>query len=401
VKTQERAANELIAELASLGLDLNTQPSLQQWRTFLGRITPRFAQQAVTRELHHSVRTPLTVVLGASELLLESELDSEQRQVVHNLHKSGREVLDVLDRMLSTDSVAQRSKSWPPRITTPVAMPRLELPKVQHRLLLAEDNEFNRVLIERALSPLNCDVEFADNGHEVLQKFAPGKYALVLMDCEMPEMNGISATREIRSREQDGTHVPIIAVTASAGSDASRLCFDAGMDDFLAKPFSVASLRRKVMHWLFVGNQAAEHATLTLSGVRSRPARGKRSSSNDVLDMSRLDELSREAGSLKIVEDLSNIFVEDLARRIELIREAVRTRDERAFGALAHSIKGACSNFGAMRMAGLGEELERRSRVNDFKDALQNVQKLSEEFELVRRVLETEVFAPRAAAQVG
>ena len=96
---------------------------------------------------------------------------------------------------------------------------------------------------------LSCDVEVAGNGIEAVAQTMDGEFAMILMDCLMPEMNGYEATQEIRRLEQPGQHVPIIAVTASAMTTDRKRCFDSGMDDYLSKPFRKADLERILKRW--------------------------------------------------------------------------------------------------------------------------------------------------------
>jgi HPt (histidine-containing phosphotransfer) domain-containing protein len=111
-----------------------------------------------------------------------------------------------------------------------------------------------------------------------------------------------------------------------------------------------------------------------------------------------LQELADEAGSPRIVEELSLIFVEDMDRRLDSLREAADERGERKLLSVIHSVKGACSNFGALRMASLAESLERRVKRGDLLGVDLEVTELVREFQIVRRVLDLEVFGIRAAS---
>jgi CheY-like chemotaxis protein len=395
---------EMLEELASAGVDPSRVPELEQWQTLLLRFAHRFRDepsnplQFASSQLGHELRTPMTVVIGASELLLESSLDPEQRQAAQNVHRSGQQLLGVIDQMLS--DVTEQAKSTPPRALSPIGF-RLGAGNEVHRVLLAEDNEFNRVLIERVLKTLNCEVDLAPTGREAVRKFHQGKYDLVLMDCHMPDLDGLEATRQIRAVEAPGKHVPILAVTAGTVPGARQACLQAGMDDFIAKPFSLSTLRRKASHWLSmaVREPVAESGELPLlepQEARPVPAQSRASAPLSSVDLSRLQELADEAGSPRIVEELSLIFVEDMDRRLETLREAADERVERKLLSVIHSVKGACSNFGALRMAALAETIERRIKRGDLLGLDLEVNELCKEFQVVRRVLDLEVFGIRA-----
>ncbi|MEO8905446.1 MAG: response regulator [Polyangiaceae bacterium] len=395
---------EMLDELALAGVDPNRVPDLEQWQTLLLRFAHRFRDepssplQFASSMLGHELRTPMTVVIGASELLLESSLDPEQREAAQNVHRSGQELLGVIDQILS--DVTEQAKSSPPRAMPPIGFRRGAENDV-HRVLLAEDNEFNRALIERVLKTLNCEVDLAPTGREAVRKFHQGKYDLVLMDCHMPDLDGLEATRQIRAVETPGERVPILAVTAGTVPGARQACLQAGMDDFIAKPFSLSTLRRKASHWLAMAvrdpaPEATGHSSIEPTTPRHGLVEARASAPPSSVDLSRLQELADEAGSPRIVEELSLIFVEDMARRLESLREAADERVERKLLNVIHSVKGACSNFGALRMADLAEIIEGRAKRGDMLGLDADVNELCNEFQVVRRVLDLEVFGIRA-----
>jgi two-component system, sensor histidine kinase len=122
-------------------------------------------------------------------------------------------------------------------------------------ILLVEDNAANGLLFERQLSRMGYRVHVVTTGREAVAALAPGHaYTAVLMDVQMPEMNGIDATRTIRSREIDGAHVPIIALTANSLIGDRERCLQAGMDDYISKPASLVVLRDILQKWVKNGS---------------------------------------------------------------------------------------------------------------------------------------------------
>ncbi|MBL0159668.1 MAG: response regulator [Bryobacterales bacterium] len=120
---------------------------------------------------------------------------------------------------------------------------RLSAPSlVCRRVLVAEDNAINQRLILSLLSKLGCEADLAASGAEAVEKFSRQSYDLVLMDCQMPEMDGFQATARIRANENGHSHTPIVALTASAMAGDRQRCLDAGMDDYLSKPFHANEL---------------------------------------------------------------------------------------------------------------------------------------------------------------
>ncbi len=129
------------------------------------------------------------------------------------------------------------------------------------RVLLAEDNHTNRFLAVQLLRKMHCEVDVAVNGAEAVSMFDHAHYDLVLMDCQMPEMDGFEATRLIRDTKGDRGRVPIIALTANATPDDRAICLAARMDDYMAKPFQLDQFRSSVLHWL-----EAAQATQAIGG---------------------------------------------------------------------------------------------------------------------------------------
>jgi CheY-like chemotaxis protein len=117
------------------------------------------------------------------------------------------------------------------------------------RVLLAEDNVVNQRLGVRTLEKLGCRADVAANGREAVEMARTFPYDLILMDCRMPEMDGYAATREIRSQENAGARIPIVAMTAHAVTGAREECLGAGMDDYIAKPVSPGELERVLLRW--------------------------------------------------------------------------------------------------------------------------------------------------------
>jgi CheY-like chemotaxis protein len=147
-------------------------------------------------------------------------------------------LLPAIQRTTSADTMKSCVASMADR-TTPL------------RILVVDDNEINQVVACKFLQKLGCQVEVARNGREAVDSVARAPYDAVLMDCEMPEMNGYEATQEIRRQEHTTTrHMPIIALTGHASSEDEQKCRQAGMDDVVTKPMTLPTLRAKLEHLL-------------------------------------------------------------------------------------------------------------------------------------------------------
>jgi two-component system, sensor histidine kinase and response regulator len=118
------------------------------------------------------------------------------------------------------------------------------------RVLVAEDNVVNQRVVTVMLEKLGCAVDLATNGKQAVEMVAAVPYEVVFMDCQMPEMDGLEATAEIRRRQGGGCHTPIIALTASARKDDQDRCLAAGMDGYMSKPLKSSDLRDALVRWL-------------------------------------------------------------------------------------------------------------------------------------------------------
>jgi PAS domain S-box-containing protein len=159
-----------------------------------------------------------------------------------------RELVDCMMLVLGADAQAWHSQSQP--IVTQDALRASRPPQTnQQRVLVAEDESVNQRVVKHFLQKLGFQVELANNGAEAVTAWQTGQYDLILMDCQMPVLDGYAATRAIRAQEPSGQHIPIIALTAHAMKGADEECKAAGMDDYLTKPIDRMRLEACLMQW--------------------------------------------------------------------------------------------------------------------------------------------------------
>jgi len=229
-----------------------------------------------------------------------------------------------------------------------------------HRVLLAEDNPVNQEVAKEFLAELNCDVEAVVNGKQAVSAFEKGGFDVVLMDCQMPEMDGLQAARHIRQRERDlgaDKPIPIIAVTANAYESDRRLCLDAGMTDYLAKPFTQEGLKEALRRAFDSDSHNADEDKPMQDANDNAPAGGP-------LDRTVLETLAavtpNDPGSL--VKKVIDLYLEHAPGLVEDIRQALDSGDFDAARNAAHSLKSSSANVGAIQLSAQCKELEDAAR---------------------------------------
>ncbi|HBL31439.1 MAG TPA: hybrid sensor histidine kinase/response regulator [Acidobacteria bacterium] len=226
------------------------------------------------------------------------------------------------------------------------------------RVLLAEDNPVNQKVEQLMLSRMGYAADVAGNGFEVLEALRRQRYDLVLMDVQMPGMDGLEATRRLRAELPKERQPRIIAVTASVLADQREACFAAGMDDFVGKPVGYAELRSA---FLRAGGRAPAPASAVAVPFALPDDRSP-------LDPARLDSLRRlgELAGKPLLQEIVDSFVVEAPRRLARLREALGRGDAEDFAFVAHSLKGSSGQIGAARVAAVSFELEKRGRATDL-----------------------------------
>lgn len=251
-------------------------------------------------------------------------------------------------------ATVQEAKREPERVS-PAVIERAEL-----RILLAEDNVAAQLVGKRVLERIRHTVQVASNGVEVLQMLEEGEFDLVLMDVEMPQMDGLEATRAIREREAaSGQHIPILAVTAYATKEDQQRCLEAGTDGYLSKPVSPEKLVAALERFL--------------------PPDGGRDSAPPVDLDGALEEVG---GDRELLHEAVGLFLEqDYPRHLAELREGLARQDARAIRAAAHGIKGAVDSFGGRAARDAALCLETMGRRGDLSGAQRTLEELEAEME--------------------
>jgi CheY-like chemotaxis protein len=263
-------------------------------------------------------------------------------------------------------------------------------------VLVAEDNQVNQKVAVRMLERLGYRADVAANGLEALEALSRIPYAAVLMDVQMPEMDGHEATAEIRRLEEGkNRRTPVIAMTANAMQGDREQSLRAGMDDYLAKPVKAGALEAVLNRWVSVEEEQEESLdAATDPAVGNGPARGDLG--GEILDRSvlaALRELQHE-GEPDVLGELIELFLADAPPRLVALREAAEAGDARTVVEIAHALKGSCSNMGAVGMGATCAELEEAARAGELSGAPARISVLEEEFGRVRVAFEKELSRP-------
>ena len=249
------------------------------------------------------------------------------------------------------------------------------------RILVAEDNLVNQKVALKQLQSLGYSADVAGNGKEVLQLLEKIPYDLILMDCQMPVLDGFETTKEIHRWQESsfagGCRPVIIAMTANAMKEDQQMCLDAGMDDYLSKPVMKEKLAAALQRWggvIFIVKETAafeQKVSPTDTGSVNLP-----------IDWERLHQLSENNPEFEL--ELLQIFVEDIQPRLEIVKIAIASHDFDQIALQSHQIKGTSINMGATTMHLAAERLEqlaynqeRRGTTNlisDLEDFVKRIQ---------------------------
>jgi CheY-like chemotaxis protein len=238
------------------------------------------------------------------------------------------------------------------------------------RILVAEDNPVNQRLAQGLLEKQQHIVTIAGNGAEAVSLAAAGAFDLILMDVQMPQMDGIEATRRIRA---GGSQVPVVALTAHATDEVRRACLEAGMTDFLAKP-----IRREQLYRLIdalTGRQPEE----------VHGASGQLTEIPSTVDWRH--SLETVGGDRELLAEIIQVFLRERDELWRLLEQALESGDSRAFRRAAHSFRGSLLHLGAGEARQIAEQLELLGQAGDLERAGQKL----EEFRVAMAALVAEL----------
>lgn len=259
-------------------------------------------------------------------------------------------------------------------------------------VLLAEDNLVNQVVAVGMLEEMGITVSVASNGREAVHEACSGAFAAILMDCQMPEMDGFQATREIRAAESESgkSPIPIVALTANALKGDREQCLAAGMSEYVAKPFTSEQLHSVLSLYLQPSNGIRQPDLSTPAAERTTTI--TLSETEPPIDSSVLEGISRyqKLGAPSIVDKVVTVYLETSRDATDKLRDAVKRTNATLLRECAHALKSSSANVGAMGLADLCKRLEVLAREGDLTTASKIHECLEREYERVVTALKRE-----------
>jgi PAS domain S-box-containing protein len=261
------------------------------------------------------------------------------------------------------------------------------LDKLQAHVLLVEAHPVNQLVAQKMLETLGCTVTLAANGHEAIAARLRYPVDVILMDCQMPEMDGYTASRELRRREQEtkASRLPIVALTANALEGDRERCLDAGMDDYLTKPLRRDTLGAMLARWVGDSQRAvtAQDQEIDVSGNDDTPA----------VDVAALDMIRALANDTApdLLEQVVRLYLEAGPRLLDSLRSGMAAGDTDAVRAAAHALRSSSANVGARHLAELCKQIELASRAGSFTPQTPSFEDVLTEYSRVQAELNREV----------
>jgi CheY-like chemotaxis protein/HPt (histidine-containing phosphotransfer) domain-containing protein len=259
----------------------------------------------------------------------------------------------------------------------------IQAPECSLRVLLAEDNPVNQTLAVRILEKLGHKAQVVNNGREALGRSQAEEFDLILMDVQMPEMDGLEATTAIRAAEAStGKHVPIVAMTAHAMKGDREKCLSAGMDGYLSKPIRIDELKQ------------------AMSEVNKTQNMGQSSEPNAFRAIGQLELLLDSVmGDRALLTEMAELWLADSAKQESQIRNGLDSGDAIMVQRAAHALKGSVGTFQASAAQDAANQLEMSAKDADLVGARKAFERLSTQIDLVRQDLRHLARAPGADGQ--
>jgi CheY-like chemotaxis protein/HPt (histidine-containing phosphotransfer) domain-containing protein len=286
-----------------------------------------------------------------------------------------RELLECLEKALARNAQDWYMRSQP-IITRGTLIANDNKRQYAGKVLLVEDNAINQRVARRFLERLGCEVRVVGDGQQAVDAYQEEPFDFVLMDMQMPVMDGLEATQRIRELEGTQRRTPIVALTANAMMGTLERCLEAGMDDYLTKPLDISRLQDVLDR--FIGDRAQVGAAPVSAAPRV-----------DNAVRARLQDIAGE--DVEFVSELISAFVMGGEESLREMNAAAQISDRGGLGRAAHKLKGASANLHIDVLAAMANELEQNAKAGKVDDASQAIAKITAEFQRTVEALRGEM----------
>ncbi len=264
-------------------------------------------------------------------------------------------------------------------------------------VLLVEDNRINQTIMKKMIEHLGYIVRIASDGQEAIHLFQSDLFDIILMDCQMPVMDGYQASgniRDIEQHEQKDKQIPIIAVTAHAIKGDREKCIAAGMDDYISKPFTLEQLGQTLEQWLAPENEGAgpNQESQDTHQEQPQPDQPETGQANH-LDLRMWDNIQALETSPddNLLHDVLKHYIKDSETHLHNLTTAVDRQDINTVKSISHNLKSSSANVGALRLTSFCKELESDSHSGSLDRAHELHNALQDEFAVVKRLIQEQL----------
>jgi two-component system, sensor histidine kinase and response regulator len=363
---------------------------------------PGMDGQELAEKIKHDPRISDTILILLSSSAIRGDSDRlKMAGFSACLRKPIRsaELLETLIRCWSVQKTSESRGKTPSLEFQEKRQAKKSSDKFDLHVLLVEDNRTNQMVAQNYLESFGCMIDLAVNGQEAVEKHSQNQYDIILMDCSMPVMDGYDATREIRSREDEGNHVPIIAMTAHAMEGDREKCMEAGMDDYLSKPVHKQNLNTILSKCASMKSEKQNQTASETDSIRSTDSIDKNEPTNSaeevhaVFDCDRL--LNDIDNDIELINEIVNAFLEDTPPIIDRLNVSLESNDIDQVQKAAHQLKGSAANLGGMELSHWGSRIEQEAKLNNLEQCQSLFQPLCHAFEKLQNQLDKKEWEKR------
>ena len=333
-------------------------------------------------------RTRIAMLHSPDSLPLDVIKERRSRIISRNLDNAL--LFNEFNKLLSATSIGpqayQRAQQEP---LVNIEQHDMQLAAGQSRgmVLLVEDNPVNLLVAQRLIQLSSFDFTSAENGEAALELLQQQHFDMVLMDCQMPVMDGYEATQAWRAIEltRGLPRLPIIAMTANAMAEDRQKCLDAGMDDYLSKPVDRRLLQQTMLKWLNKESQAGKASAAKPEPAAAPAAVTAPAGAYSPLDKEIVNDLQEMMGS--DYHSLIRIYLEDSPKLIQQLQSALHNNDSVALVGPSHTLKSSSANLGAVKLSKIAMAIEKSARAGDLELPARETQALVDKYEKVKDAL--------------